>query len=45
MTEVVCHVMDCIFIRAVRKNFGYCKRNTITIGEVNCCIDAMKRPL
>lgn len=44
MTEVVCYMMDCIFNRKIRNNVGVCKRNTIAISEVNCCIDAMKRP-
>ena len=42
MTEVTCKLMECIFNRKIRKDFGICKRNTITISEMNLCIDAMK---
>ena len=44
MPEVVCHVMDCIHNRKIRDSFGICKRKTVTIAEINCCIDVIIHP-
>jgi len=45
MTEVNhCYVDNCVFWKKIKDDMGYCSKDTISIGHVNICLDAQKRP-
>lgn len=45
MTEVIhCYVENCVFYKRIKDDMGKCTRDSISIGHVNCCLDAQKKP-
>ena len=44
MTEVNhCYVDNCVFWKKIKGDVGHCSRDSISIGSVNSCLDAMKK--
>lgn len=42
--KISCGTTDCLFNRTIRKDWGVCKRDTISIGQFRDCLDYFKNP-